>query len=183
MPGARAICALGNKQQWRVGWSGGDGSLVLSTADPFAKARLTHAAFSRWAAGLPIGQAAASDHPARPDKPLVVTQKEIITHNDMGVPLSTYMLHNLAHVELNAIDLAWDLRSGKGWGMASSRISLAQPMTRAATFGGTRSSLLSLGSVISLPHVEVGVLMEDGLHDVVFKGCKSCNCVGEGTCS
>ncbi|RLN17850.1 hypothetical protein C2845_PM02G23210 [Panicum miliaceum] len=122
------------------------GALVLSTADPLAKARLTHAAFSRWAAGLPVGQAAASDHPTRPDKPLVVTQKEIITHNDMGMPLNAYMLHNLAHVELNAIDLAWDLRSGKGRGMASSRISLARPMTRAATFGGTRSGLLSLGS-------------------------------------
>ena len=49
------------------------GALVLSTADPLAKARLTHAAFSRWAAGLPVGQAAAPEHPARPDKPLVVS--------------------------------------------------------------------------------------------------------------
>jgi hypothetical protein len=49
------------------------GALVLSTADPLAKARLTHAAFSRWAAGLPVGQATAPDHPARPDKPVVVT--------------------------------------------------------------------------------------------------------------
>ena len=37
-----------------------------------------------------------------------VTQKEIVTHKEMGVPLNAYMLHNLAHVELNAIDLAWD---------------------------------------------------------------------------
>ncbi|GJN38101.1 hypothetical protein PR202_gb27113 [Eleusine coracana subsp. coracana] len=123
------------------------GAVVLSTADPLSKARLTHAAFSRWAAGLPVGQATAPDHPARPDKPLVViamlllrllvlhgrlwlrhfieqcgvcfsvaklllspqvTQKEITTHKEMGVPLNAYMLHNLAHVELNAIDLAWD---------------------------------------------------------------------------
>nr|CAB3475778.1 unnamed protein product [Digitaria exilis] len=84
------------------------GALVLSTADPLAKARLTHAAFCRWAAGLPVGQATTPDHPARPDKPLVVTQKEITTHKEMGVPLNAYMLHNLAHVELNAIDLAWD---------------------------------------------------------------------------
>ncbi|TVU22862.1 hypothetical protein EJB05_32583, partial [Eragrostis curvula] len=84
------------------------GALVLSTADPLTKARITHAAFSRWAAGFPVGQATAPDHPARPDKPLVVTQKEITTHKEMGVPLNAYMLHNLAHVELNAIDLAWD---------------------------------------------------------------------------
>lgn len=40
--------------------------------------------------------------------PMQVTQKEITTHKEMGVPLNVYMLHNLAHVELNAIDLAWD---------------------------------------------------------------------------
>ncbi|KAG8045679.1 hypothetical protein GUJ93_ZPchr0008g12055 [Zizania palustris] len=84
------------------------GALVLATADPLAKARLTHAAFSRWVSGLPVGLAGAPDHPARPDKPIVVTQKEITTHKQMGVPLNAYMLHNLAHVELNAIDLAWD---------------------------------------------------------------------------
>uniref|UniRef100_A0A0D9UYA3 DUF455 domain-containing protein n=1 Tax=Leersia perrieri TaxID=77586 RepID=A0A0D9UYA3_9ORYZ len=84
------------------------GALVLSTADPLSKARLTHTAFSRWVAGLPVGVAGAPDHPARPDKPIVVTQKEITTHKQMGVPLNAYMLHMLAHVELNAIDLAWD---------------------------------------------------------------------------
>uniref|UniRef100_A0A0A9DU53 Uncharacterized protein n=1 Tax=Arundo donax TaxID=35708 RepID=A0A0A9DU53_ARUDO len=84
------------------------GALVLSTADPLAKARLTHAAFSRWAAGLPVGQARVPDHPARPDKPVVVTQKEITTHKETGVLLNAYMLHNLADVELNAIDLSWD---------------------------------------------------------------------------
>jgi hypothetical protein len=35
------------------------GALVLSTADPLTKARRTHAAFSRWAVGLPVGQATA----------------------------------------------------------------------------------------------------------------------------
>jgi uncharacterized ferritin-like protein (DUF455 family) len=39
---------------------------------------------------------------------LQVSRKEIPTHKVMGVPLNAYMLHNLAHVELNAIDLAWD---------------------------------------------------------------------------
>jgi len=54
------------------------------------------------------------------------------------------MLHNLVHVELNAIDLAWDtvvwfLPLRDTLGMASSQISLAWPVTRAATFGCTRS--------------------------------------------
>jgi hypothetical protein len=43
------------------------GALVLSTADPLTKARRTHAAFSRWAVGLPVGQATTPYHPKRKD--------------------------------------------------------------------------------------------------------------------
>ena len=44
------------------------GALVLSTADPLTKARRTHATFSRWAVGLPVGQATAPYHPKRKDR-------------------------------------------------------------------------------------------------------------------
>ena len=44
------------------------GALVLSTADPLTKARRTHVAFSRWAVGLPVGQATAPYHPKRKDR-------------------------------------------------------------------------------------------------------------------
>lgn len=37
-----------------------------------------------------------------------VSPKEIPSPKNLGIPLNAYMLHNLAHVELNAIDLAWD---------------------------------------------------------------------------
>lgn len=37
-----------------------------------------------------------------------VSPREIPSHKKLGVPLNVYMLHNLAHVELNAVDLAWD---------------------------------------------------------------------------
>lgn len=37
-----------------------------------------------------------------------VSPKEIPAPKVSGLPLNAYMLHNLAHVELNAIDLAWD---------------------------------------------------------------------------
>lgn len=39
---------------------------------------------------------------------LQVSPKEIPSPKNLGIPLNAYMLHNLAHVELNAIDLAWD---------------------------------------------------------------------------
>lgn len=37
-----------------------------------------------------------------------VSPKEIPDPKNSGLPLNAFMLHNLAHVELNAIDLAWD---------------------------------------------------------------------------
>ncbi|XP_072964471.1 uncharacterized protein [Typha angustifolia] len=84
-------------------------ALVLSTPDPLAKSRLSHLAFSRWLRHrLPIGVAAPPKSPARPKKPCLVSPKEVPVHKASGLPLNAYMLHNLAHVELNAIDLAWD---------------------------------------------------------------------------
>ncbi|KAH6764058.1 diiron containing four-helix bundle family ferritin protein [Perilla frutescens var. frutescens] len=85
------------------------GSLVLSTADPLAKAKLSHFAFAKWRReGLQIGVSEAPSRPARPDKPQLVSPKDIPPPKSSNLPLNAYMLHNLAHVELNAIDLAWD---------------------------------------------------------------------------
>ncbi|GFP78611.1 uncharacterized protein hi_0077 [Phtheirospermum japonicum] len=85
------------------------GSIVLSTADPLTKAKLSHSAFSKWRQeGLPVGVSDAPSTPARPPKPQLVSPKEIPPPKSSGLPLNAYMLHNLAHVELNAIDLAWD---------------------------------------------------------------------------
>ncbi|KAK9152964.1 hypothetical protein Sjap_000444 [Stephania japonica] len=85
------------------------GALVLSTSDPLAKSKLSHLAFSRWRRErLGIGVAKPPDRPARPSKPYLVSPKEIPAPKQSGLPLNAYMLHNLAHVELNAIDLAWD---------------------------------------------------------------------------
>ncbi|KAJ4765800.1 DUF455 family protein [Rhynchospora pubera] len=85
------------------------GAVVLSTADPLAKSHLSHLAFSKWRRlKLPVGHAVAPDRPARPEKPVLVSTKEVPAPKNSGLPLNAYMLHNLAHVELNAIDLAWD---------------------------------------------------------------------------
>ncbi|XP_028778209.1 uncharacterized protein LOC114734734 [Neltuma alba] len=85
------------------------GSLVLSTSDPLTKCRFSHLAYSRWRReNLPLGQFTPPTRPARPEKPKLVSPKEIPDPKSSGLPLNAYMLHNLAHVELNAIDLAWD---------------------------------------------------------------------------
>ncbi|KAI3465816.1 hypothetical protein Pfo_022479 [Paulownia fortunei] len=85
------------------------GGVVLSTADPLTKAKLSHLAYTKWRQeGLPVGVSDAPSRPARPPKPQLVSPKEIPPPKSSGLPLNAYMLHNLAHVELNAIDLAWD---------------------------------------------------------------------------
>jgi len=99
------------------------GVRVLSTADPLGKAALTHYAVSRFlntapvyyqhlhesaAPPVPLGTALAPARPARPQKPELVPIKQVPTHSQSGLPLNCYLLHTLTHIELNAVDLAWD---------------------------------------------------------------------------
>lgn len=82
---------------------------VLTTADPMQKAALTHRAWQQFCAGsMSVGVAQPSDRPARPEVPQLVIPREVPTPKQTPLPLNVYTLHNLAHVELNAIDLAWD---------------------------------------------------------------------------
>lgn len=86
------------------------GRLVLTTAEPARKADITHIAYSRWLSGrLTIGTADAPSAPSRPAKPELVHPRAV-PQPGRGSPLpaSAHAMHNLAHIELNAIDLAWD---------------------------------------------------------------------------
>jgi uncharacterized ferritin-like protein (DUF455 family) len=91
---------------------------VLSTADPAAKATASHRAAEAWrAGGLPIGAAHPPDRPARPDRPLLLAPKEMPKRKAGGSTAKRIaLLHALAHIELNAIDLAWDLIARFGTG-------------------------------------------------------------------
>jgi len=84
---------------------------VLSTADPAAKATASHRAAEAWRAGaLAIGSALPPDRPARPDRPLLLAPKAMPKRKAGGnAAKRVALLHALAHIELNAIDLAWDL--------------------------------------------------------------------------
>lgn len=100
------------------------GEIVLNTADPLEKAKITHAAYRafKWDVvftsfatktfqrdgRIEIGKAEAPDRPARPSKPKCVSPKDMPSMETSPLPKPVYMLHNLAHIELNAIDLAWD---------------------------------------------------------------------------
>jgi uncharacterized ferritin-like protein (DUF455 family) len=85
---------------------------VLSAADPRQKVRLT-AGFARRArrGGLAhvFGQAMPA-RPGRPARPLLLTPNKMPKRGKAGSPASRIaLLHALAHIELNAIDLAWDI--------------------------------------------------------------------------
>jgi uncharacterized ferritin-like protein (DUF455 family) len=84
---------------------------VLCAADPAEKVALSRAAASRWRrGGMAVGTAAPPDRPARPNRPALRPPREMKRRRNLGARAGRIaLLHALAHVELNAIDLAWDL--------------------------------------------------------------------------
>ena len=83
---------------------------VLRAAAPAEKIALSLAAARAWRAGaLAIGTAAPPDRPARPELPYLLAPRAVkrrrVTHGAAG---RIALLHAVAHIELNAIDLAWD---------------------------------------------------------------------------
>ena len=88
---------------------------VLTTADGPAKTALSrqHAAswFAARAAGQTpdIGQVSPPDSPARPAKPDLLSPRDV-PQRGPGTPQGRVaLLHAVAHIELNAVDLHWDI--------------------------------------------------------------------------
>lgn len=85
---------------------------VLTTAAPRKKAEKTRDYAAKWRAGeiSEIGRTALPDRPARPDKPQLLMPRDMPKRARAGERKSKVaLLHALAHIELNAIDLAWDV--------------------------------------------------------------------------
>lgn len=85
---------------------------VLQTADPWEKARRARDAAAAWAAGGldPGGASRPPDRPARPDRPVLLPPGQVPRRRiNAGAKGRIALLHALAHIELNAIDLAWDI--------------------------------------------------------------------------
>jgi len=85
---------------------------VLESAAPERKIALTRAAAAAWRAGtLGLGaDGAPPERPTRPDRPLLLAPREMPKRRAGGERDSrAALLHALAHIELNAIDLACDL--------------------------------------------------------------------------
>ncbi|MEZ5669497.1 MAG: ferritin-like domain-containing protein [Alphaproteobacteria bacterium] len=91
----------------------------LRAQQPAEKVALTRAAAAWWRVrpDRPLGRAEPPDRPGRPARPPLVAPGGVPRRRvTSGVPGRVALLHALAHIELNAIDLAWDMvaRFGPG---------------------------------------------------------------------
>ena len=88
---------------------------VLNTADGRAKTALSRAHAKAWfaarAAGdeISIGRAIPPDRPARPDRPELLDPRNVPRRRPGSEKGRIAILHAVAHIELNAVDLHWDI--------------------------------------------------------------------------
>ena len=85
---------------------------VLGCPEPSEKARMTASFVTAWRDGAieDIGQEQPPDRPARPEEPALKAPRELAKRKITQAPTGRIaLLHALAHIELNAIDLAWDI--------------------------------------------------------------------------
>ncbi|MFD2261467.1 ferritin-like domain-containing protein [Lacibacterium aquatile] len=84
---------------------------VLATSDAREKANLSRVVVS-WARAEkpPLGDSLPGPRPARPDRPELLPPNAVPRRRlSRGTQGRVALLHALAHIELNAIDLAWDI--------------------------------------------------------------------------
>ena len=86
---------------------------VLEAPDPRVKAALARHAFADWSRGaLGVDRNASSnwpDRPARPEQPTLLPPRDMPTRKLGSEKGRAAQIHALAHIELNAIDLACDM--------------------------------------------------------------------------
>ena len=85
---------------------------VLSTSDPKTKVRLSRQVADAWKKGclVDVGDHLPPDRPSRPDRPILSPPRDVPKRKISAQPGGRIaLMHALAHIELNAIDLAWDM--------------------------------------------------------------------------
>lgn len=88
---------------------------VLSTADGREKTALSHRHAATWFAAraegeeIPLGDAQPPLRPARPERPELLDPRDVPRRRPGSLKGQIAILHAVAHIELNAVDLHWDL--------------------------------------------------------------------------
>ena len=88
---------------------------VLTTADGREKTAKSRRHAATWFAAresgapVPIGRADPPLRPARPDQPILLDPREVPKRKPGSPQGRIALLHAVAHIELNAVDLHWDI--------------------------------------------------------------------------
>ncbi|MEL6794851.1 MAG: ferritin-like domain-containing protein [Pseudomonadota bacterium] len=91
------------------------GAAVLTERDARRKAAFSREAAAAWRASreagapLPFGDAAPPDFPGRPDAPELIDPRDMPKRRRGGAAGRIALIHAIAHIELNAVDLHWDM--------------------------------------------------------------------------
>jgi uncharacterized ferritin-like protein (DUF455 family) len=87
-------------------------AVCLTARDPADKTDLTHHAAAAWQAGglglAELAPAAPISTPGRPDRPLLVPPRDLPRRRPKSPKGRAALVHAVAHIEFNAINLAWD---------------------------------------------------------------------------
>ena len=84
----------------------------MLTQDPWKKAALSRLLATHWLEAetkMAIGAATPPAEPARPEKPELLDPRKMPKRSFGGQRGQAALLHAIAHIELNAIDLHWDI--------------------------------------------------------------------------
>jgi uncharacterized ferritin-like protein (DUF455 family) len=87
---------------------------IVATPDLDQKVRRAMATAKAWYAGrLSLGKLSVAtpmpDRPGRPTKPILLPPRQMPRRSAGGLKGRIALLHALAHIELNAVDMTWDL--------------------------------------------------------------------------
>ncbi len=85
---------------------------VLNTADGREKAAKSRRLAADWAAArgsMAVGHAHPPARPARPDRPELLSPRDVPRRRPGSPQGRIALLHAVAHIELNAVDLHWDI--------------------------------------------------------------------------
>jgi uncharacterized ferritin-like protein (DUF455 family) len=84
---------------------------ILNMPAAAGKAAASRALAATWAEGsMPVGDCAPPSCPVRPGLPRLLAPREMPRRRNFGsLAGRTALIHALAHIELNAIELAWDI--------------------------------------------------------------------------
>jgi uncharacterized ferritin-like protein (DUF455 family) len=87
---------------------------IVAAPDPGEKVRLAQATADAWlgrrlSSGPTILAAAMPERPGRPAKPDLLPPRAMPKRSTQGAKGRIALLHSLAHIELNAVDMTWDL--------------------------------------------------------------------------